>query len=126
MLDAGGLALCVWLFVFEGELVCAWFEGVVVWLDSWLVWAWLVELFEDGACAVPVPELDGWPAAFCPVDGGDWVWAEFVEGVEGLVCADPDDELDEGVDVEDGGDEESCCRWVVVGLELDELGELGD
>jgi hypothetical protein len=52
--------------------------------------------------------LDGWPAAFCLVDGGDWVWAEFGEGVEGAVCADPDDELDEGVDVEDDGDEESC------------------
>jgi hypothetical protein len=56
VLDAGGLALCVWLFVFEGELVCAWFEGVVVWLAGWLVWAWLVELFDDGACAVPVPD----------------------------------------------------------------------
>ena len=32
--EAGGLALCVWVFVFEGELVCAWFEGVVVWLEG--------------------------------------------------------------------------------------------
>jgi hypothetical protein len=33
--DAGGLALCV--VVLEGELVCAWLEGV--WFDGWLVWA---------------------------------------------------------------------------------------
>ncbi|WP_349645136.1 hypothetical protein [Bradyrhizobium sp. Leo121] len=105
--EAGGLALCVWVFVFEGKLVCA----------------WLVELLEVGACVVlAVPELDGWPAAVCPVDDGDCVWAELVEG---LVCADPEDEFDDGVEVEEDGvvDVESCWRCVADGLELDVLGE---
>ncbi|WP_346657385.1 hypothetical protein [Bradyrhizobium monzae] len=64
----------------------------------------MAEVFEAGAwlVLVPVPELDDWPPAVCPVDDGDW--AEFVEG---LVCADPD-ELFAGADVEDDGDEESC------------------
>jgi hypothetical protein len=63
--EAGGLALCVWLFVLDGAVVCAWLDGVEVWPDGGLVWAWFVELFEDGACVVlvPVPELDDWPAA---------------------------------------------------------------
>ena len=107
--EAGGLALCVRVFVFDGELVCAWLDGVVVWLDGWLVWAWLVALFAAGACvvAVPVPELDDWPAAVCPVCE-DWVWAEFADE---FVCAAPEDELDEGLDVEVDGDVvevESC------------------
>ena len=34
VVEAGGLALCVWLFVFEGGLVCAWLEGALVWLDG--------------------------------------------------------------------------------------------
>lgn len=50
--EAGGLSLCVW--VFEGELVCAWLEGVVTWLVGWLVWAWFVELLDAGACVVLV------------------------------------------------------------------------
>lgn len=67
----------------------------------------MAELFEAGAwvALVPVPELDDWPAAVCPVDDGDCVWAEFVEG---LACADPDDELFAGAEVEDDGVEESC------------------
>lgn len=68
----------------------------------------MVELFEAGACVVlvPLPELDDWPAAAWPVEDGDCVWAEFVEG---LLCADPDEEL--GDVVEDDGDVddvESC------------------
>jgi hypothetical protein len=39
LVEAGGLALWGWLL--EGELVCAWFEGVLVWLEGWLVCAWL-------------------------------------------------------------------------------------
>lgn len=90
-------------------MVCAWFEGGLVWL-GWLVCAWLVELFDVGACLVlvPVPELDVWPAALWPVDDGGCVWAEFVEG---LVCADPEEGLDDGVDVDEDGavvDVESC------------------
>ena len=72
-----------------------------------MVWAWFVELFDEGACVVlvAVPELDDWPAALCPVGEGDCVWAELVEG---LVCAVPDDAFD-GVDIEDDGvDVESC------------------
>ena len=34
LVEDGGLALCVWLFVFEGELVCAWLDGVVDWFDG--------------------------------------------------------------------------------------------
>nr|WP_306417034.1 hypothetical protein [Bradyrhizobium xenonodulans] len=103
--EAGGFALCVWLF--EGGLVCAWFEAGLAWLEGWLVCAWLVELFEVGACVVLVPELDVWPAALWPVDDGVCVWAEFVEG---LVCADPEEELDDGVDVdEDGGVDVDPC-----------------
>jgi len=73
-----------------------------------LVWAWFVELFEAGVCVVlvPLPELDDWPAAVWPVEDGDCVCAEFVEG---LVC-DPEDALD-GVDAEDDGgvvEVESC------------------
>ena len=30
--EAGGLVF--WVPVFEGELVCAWLEGVVVWFDG--------------------------------------------------------------------------------------------
>ena len=67
-----------------------------------MVWAWFVELFEAGACVVlvPVPELDDWPAPVCPVEDGDCVWAEFVEG---FVCADPDEVLLAGAEVEDDG-----------------------
>jgi len=32
--EAGGLALCVWLLVLDGELVCAWLDGVVDWFDG--------------------------------------------------------------------------------------------
>ncbi|WP_311974129.1 hypothetical protein [Bradyrhizobium glycinis] len=80
-----------------------------------MVWAWFAELFAAGACVVlvPVPALD---------DGADWVWAEFVDG---LVCADPEGELEDGIDVEDDGavEVESCWRCVAEGLELDVLGE---
>ncbi|GMO92905.1 hypothetical protein TM239_01060 [Bradyrhizobium sp. TM239] len=29
-----GFALCVWLLVLDGELVCAWLDGVVDWFDG--------------------------------------------------------------------------------------------
>lgn len=64
--------------------------------------------FEVGACVVLVPELDVWPAALWPADDGGCVWADFVGG---LVCADPEEELDDGVDVKEhggGADVESC------------------
>jgi len=49
---------------------------------------------------VPVPELVVWPAALWPVDDGDCVWAELVEG---LVCADPEGVEEDGVvEVESG------------------------
>ena len=62
----------------------------------------MVELFEVGACVVlvPVPELVVWPAALWPVDDGDCVWAELVEG---LVRADPEGVEEDGVvEVESG------------------------
>ena len=59
----------------------------------------MVELFEAGACVVLVPVPDGWPAAVWPLDDGDCVWAEFVDGL--AFCADPEDELD-GVEDEEG------------------------
>ncbi|WP_322596947.1 MULTISPECIES: hypothetical protein [Bradyrhizobium] len=62
-----------------------------------MVWAWLVELFE--VVVVPVPELDDWPAADCPVEDRGCVCAEF----EGLVCEDPDDVLLVGVDADGDG-----------------------
>ncbi|WP_245316854.1 hypothetical protein [Bradyrhizobium manausense] len=51
------------MFVLDGELVCAWFEGVALWLEGFRAWA--VELFEAGACnvLVPLPELSDEPAA---------------------------------------------------------------
>jgi hypothetical protein len=121
---AGGLAFCVWVLDEEGGLVCAWFEGVAVWLAGGLVWAWLVDVPDPGAVVlVAVFGLDAWPVAVWPVEDGACVWAELVEG---LVCADPEAELDDGADVEDDGvvvDVESCWRGVADGLELDELGE---
>jgi len=80
--EAGGLPLCVFVFGFEDGFVCAWLEGVVVWL-GWLVCAWLVELFDAGACAVlvPLPDPDGWLVALCPVEGGDCVWEELLSGL---------------------------------------------
>ena len=97
------------MFVLGGVVFCAWLEGAVVWLDGRLVWAWLVELFDAGAWVVlvPVPELDGWLAAFWPVADGDCVWAVLVEGV---LCADPEED-GEVVDVD-------SCRCVVDGLKL--------
>ncbi|WGD51577.1 hypothetical protein QA641_40140 [Bradyrhizobium sp. CB1650] len=82
----------------------------MVWFEGWVVCACLVELFDVGAYVVfvPVPELDVWPAALWPVEDGGCAWAKFVEG---LVCADSEEALDDGVDVEgDGGgaDVESC------------------
>ena len=103
------------MLVLDGELVWAWLAGVVVWPDGGLVCAWLVELFEAGACVVlvPVPELDDWPA----VDGC-CVRAEFAEGLvpDGL----------DGVVDEDWGvvvvDVESC-RCAVGEFEFEVLGD---
>jgi hypothetical protein len=58
VLDAGGLA--VWVELPEGWLVWAWFDcGLVV-----LVWAWLGEFEDAGACEalVLLPELGDWLA----------------------------------------------------------------
>jgi len=62
--DAGGLAFWVWVLDGVGELVCAWFEGVAVWLAGGLVCAWLVDVPGAGACVVFVAVfgLDVWPA----------------------------------------------------------------
>jgi len=92
--EAGGLVLCDWVFVFDGRLVYAWFEGVA----GWLVWAWR----EVGASVALVPVL------------------EFVEGF--VVC--PDELDDGVVDDDDGVvvDVESC-RCVVGGFELEVLGD---
>ena len=84
----------------------------------------MVELFDVGACVVlaPCPELVVWPAPLWLVEDGGCVWAEFVEG---LVCAAPEEELEDGFDVDEDGvvDVESRSRCVADGLELDVLGE---
>lgn len=66
----------------------------------------MVELFEEGACAVLVPlsGLDDWPVEVRPVEDGDCDWAEFVEGL----AADPEDELDGAEDDGEGVDVDSC------------------
>lgn len=108
LFDAGGVALCVWLF--DGEFVWAWFAGGLAELEGWVVWAWEGALL-DGACALFV---------LVPVEAG--ACAELDE--EAVVWADGPAVVEDWVELGDadgvGVTAEFCC--VVVGAELDVLG----